>query len=363
MEPINAPDEPTLGELHAEGNVRWRWTGLQWKLVETRQEDSRIPDIKPLAQDGKPDVATKSTDQFGRSIEKNLSYDEAVKLLSTYKIKNPEIYNSYVQSLKNLGYITSKKPSYTTIQSAWKKAVIDAGNNQITIDDLILSGIGEPEPGTGDSKTNANRYGSYLRSIQRSAVIQGVKLSKDAAQKLARQGLSEGWDSTTINEEVSRTGKISGDQGTAVATKNALKQLAGEYGLQYSEQWYDSAIEKILTGLQSIETYRNEVMQRAKEVFPTFAQDIDNGFSVLQKGDRFLTTYKNLTGLDTDLYNPIIKRAMVSRDEEGNSRALADWEFEELVRKEDPNWRKGPDAQERATSMIRALGQMWGGSF
>jgi hypothetical protein len=363
MEPINAPDEPVFGQEHIEGSIRYRWNGQSWQVMDKREEDSRIPDIKPLPQDGKPDVATKSTDQFGRSIEKNLSYDEAVKLLSTYKVKNPEIYNSYVQSLKNLGYITSKKPSYTTIQSAWKKALIDAGNNQITIDDLILSGVGEPEPGTGDSKTNANRYRSYLRSIQRSSVIQGVKLSKGDAEKLARQGLSEGWDASTINEEVSRTGKISGDQGTAATTKNALKQLVGEYGLQYSEQWYDSAVEKILTGQQSIETYKNEVIQRAKEVFPTFAQDIDNGFSVMQKGDRFLTTYRNLTGIDTDLYNPIIRKAMVYQDPEGNSRALADWELEELIRKEDPNWRKGPDAQERTTSMIRAVSQMWGAGF
>jgi hypothetical protein len=363
MIPIDAPDEPVVGQEHIEGPIRYRWNGLSWQVMEKREEDSRIPDIKPLAQEGKPNVLTRSTDQFGRSTEKELSYDEALKLLGTYKVKNPAIYNSYVQSLKNLGYITSKKPSYTTVQGAWKKAVTDAGNNQITIDDLLLSGVGEPEPGTGDSKANANRYKSYLRSIQRSAVMQGVKLSKDAAEKLARQGLSEGWDAATINEEVSRTGKISGDQGTAVATKNALKQLVGEYGLEYSEQWYDSAVEKILTGRQSIETYRNEVMQRAKEVFPTFAQDIDNGFSVMQKGDRFLTTYKNLTGIDTDLNNPIIRKAMVSRDEEGNFKALADWELEELIRREDPNWRKGPDAQERATSMIRAVSQMWGAGF
>lgn len=372
MEPLNPPLNPTNGTIHNEGNQSWIYIAGKWQVntaaeiisgdgTGAEQGDDPAPDALP-ADEGEIKVFSKSKgyDRFDRlsSQTAELSLDEATNEI---RKATGNTYSTYVALLKNLGYISTRKPTRTTAVNAWRQMLRDASARGIAYQDVLATGIVDTEVGTGESTTK--QYNNMLRSVQRSAVLQGVKLTKQQIDNIASQATSQGWDSTTINENVVRTGKVTGVAGTISDDVEYLKQLASQYGVSHTEQWYTQAATEIASGLQSRQSYEMEIKNDAKELYPAQAANIDAGIAPKQKSDIYAKRYQDMTGLEADLNNPWVKRALSYQKDDGSFVQMPVYEFEQKVRKEDPNWKKGPEAQEKVSSMIRTVSQFFGRGF
>jgi hypothetical protein len=190
----------------------------------------------------------------------------------------------------------------------------------------------------------------------------GVGLDDAAVNKLAREWAAGNFDTTTIKPQIARSGKIDFAKGAAAEQLNTLKELAGSYGMQYDQGWYNTAATNVLTGKDDIETYKQYVKDQAKSKFPTLVAQLDQGFTVRQLASPYIQTMSNILEIDpntiglNDLY---VNQALTGLDAEGKPSTKPLWQFEQDLRK-DPRWNFTKNAQDSLMNTTRKVLQDFG---
>lgn len=211
-------------------------------------------------------------------------------------------------------------------------------------------------PSAQDIKVKADAIRIYATDL-------GVGLDDAAVNKLAREWAAGNFDTTTIKPQIARSGKIDFSKGSAVEQLNTLKELAGSYGMQFDQGWYNTAATNILTGKDDIETYKQYVKNQAKSKFPTLSAEIDKGFTVRQLASSYTNAMANLLEIDEQsisLDDYYINQALTGLDAEGKPMQKPLWQFQQDIRKNDPRWRSTKNAEESMMSASRKVLQDFG---
>jgi hypothetical protein len=210
-------------------------------------------------------------------------------------------------------------------------------------------------PSAQDIKVKADAIRIYATDL-------GVGLDDAAVNKLAREWAAGNFDTTTIKPQIARSGKIDFAKGSAAEQLNTLKELAGSYGMQYDQGWYNTAATNVLTGKDDIETYKQYVKDQAKSKFPTLVAQLDQGFTVRQLASPYIQTMSNILEIDPNtigLNDVYVNQALTGLDAEGKPSTKPLWQFEQDLRK-DPRWNFTKNAQDSLMNTTRKVLQDFG---
>jgi cell division protein ZapA (FtsZ GTPase activity inhibitor) len=210
-------------------------------------------------------------------------------------------------------------------------------------------------PSAQDIKVKADAIRIYATDL-------GVGLDDAAVNKLAREWAAGNFDTTTIKPQIARSGKIDFTKGSAAEQLNTLKELAGSYGMQYDQGWYNTAATNVLTGKDDIETYKQYVKEQAKSKFPTLVAQLDQGFTVRQLASPYIQTMSNILEIDPNtigLNDVYVNQALTGLNAEGKPSTKPLWQFEQDLRK-DPRWNFTKNAQDSLMNTTRKVLQDFG---
>jgi hypothetical protein len=210
-------------------------------------------------------------------------------------------------------------------------------------------------PSAQDIKVKADAIRIYATDL-------GVGLDDAAVDKLAREWAAGNFDTTTIKPQIARSGKIDFAKGSAAEQLNTLKELAGSYGMQYDQGWYNTAATNVLTGKDDIETYKQYVKEQAKSKFPTLVAQLDQGFTVRQLASPYIQTMSNILEIDPNtigLNDVYVNQALTGLNAEGKPSTKPLWQFEQDLRK-DPRWNFTKNAQDSLMNTTRKVLQDFG---
>lgn len=210
-------------------------------------------------------------------------------------------------------------------------------------------------PSAQDIKVKADAIRIYATDL-------GVGLDDAAINKLAREWASGNFDTTTIKPQIARSGKIDFAKGSAAEQLNSLKELAGSYGMQYDQGWYNTAATNVLTGKDDIETYKQYVKDQAKSKFPTLVAQLDQGFTVRQLASPYIQTMSNILEIDPNTINlndVYVNQALTGLNDKGEPSTKPLWQFEQDLRK-DPRWNFTKNAQNSLMGTARKVLQDFG---
>lgn len=243
-------------------------------------------------------------------------------------------------------------------QDDWENAIAKAQRADVDVD-VILA---EDALNNPDIAAGAQSLANIVRSVQRTATRYGIKLSDKEARNLAAQSVQQGWDATTLAEEVARKGRLEGTSGEAAKTVDDLREYANAFGIAYNDDWYNNAAKAVLEGRESLETFQNNIRDIAKSKYAGFAGQIDAGLNVRQAASPYIQSMASILEIDPNAINlndPTITKALTSVNEAGQPVVTPIWQFERDLKK-DSRWRYTKNAQEEligtGMQVLRDLG-------
>jgi hypothetical protein len=139
------------------------------------------------------------------------------------------------------------------------------------------------EQQTLDPQTWANNLRNKQSAVSSLANQMGVQLNAGQLGTLAHDAIVYGWDDTNLQKQIAghfNRGNIAGMGGQAAQVFAQLKQAAGDYGQQWSDQTTAFRTQQVLGQGSTVDQYKQELMQNAKAMYPSLAGQIDNGLTI-----------------------------------------------------------------------------------
>jgi hypothetical protein len=291
-----------------------------------------------------------------------------------YKLSPQEV----IQYKKALGYsnpTTSKDVKF--INDVLSKAqevsefnyynAASGGRDQIGIKNYITDPkkYGAAVAG-GGVVVSAEELKAKTETVKLLATEVGVTLSEGDIRSLAMQYAKGAIDANTIKYQVARAGEIDYTNGTAASTFAELQALSKSYGLDVSDAYLQTAVKNIITGTETIDGVKSDFKTQAVALYPTMADGIAKGYTPRQIGSpyiKFLSTIRGVDETSINMDDPFMTRAFTSLNDKGQPEQMPYWQFQNIVRAEDPSYGFSKDAETRVVSTLNAMGKVFGKSW
>lgn len=316
-------------------------------------------DVIFVAQPGKSSSTAISLEQFktnvwGLTPAQVTEFKKAIGYKDTTGSVSIDFVNSLVTKVLPVSEANYRNAMNNKPSVSWQELIINPTKYTEYVGSSLAGGAGAG-PTVQDIKVKADAIRIYATDL-------GVGLDDAAINKLAREWASGNFDATTIKPQIARSGKIDFTKGTAAEQLSTLKELAGAYGMQYDQGWYNTAATNVLTGKDDIETYKQYVRDQAKSKFPTLAAQLDQGFTVRQLASPYIQTMSNILEIDPNTINlndVYINQALTGLNDKGEPSTKPLWKFEQDLRK-DPRWNYTKNAQDSLMGTARKVLQDFG---
>jgi hypothetical protein len=223
-----------------------------------------------------------------------------------------------------------------------------------------------------DPSTWAQNVQKTINSIRQLSHQLGMPLSRDEAHGIAIHALMTGNFSNqqfltgaiSNHEDYGHLKNLNGLQGGMAATALQLKQMASDYGMNWTPAQIAERAQNVIDGTTTIDTYQNDLIGWAKSAFPGLAKQIDGGQTVRQLADPYVQSMSALLEIDPgtlSVYTPKIRQAMQGyQDPHTKERApLSLSDFETQVR-QDPRWQYTQNAKDTMSTALLKIGADFG---
>lgn len=193
----------------------------------------------------------------------------------------------------------------------------------------------------------------------------GVELSEEELANLGSAFVYDGgWSEAEANQYLGAHLKVKEGQGLlgeAGKREMDLRKMASDYGMDYPDSFYRQAAQKFIqNGDTAVET---QIRNDAANTYAQWGDDLRNGKTdVKTAAGSYLRALEKTYDLDNGagtLSNPMVKRALQARDEQGNPTVKPLWQFEEDLRR-DPKWLTTNNGAETMSKVAGGLLQEWG---
>lgn len=200
----------------------------------------------------------------------------------------------------------------------------------------------------------------------------GLDLPDDVVERIARRSIYEGWEDRELQswmaDRVRRGLKDDTYEaaGTVETYGRQLRNLARDYGLSYSDEWFTRQANRLMDPDARVtqDDLVSQMISEAESLYPVFAGRLSADYSVRDAAGSYLSQMANLLELpdasQIDLNDPLLKRAFGSvTDDKGQPRLMSLWDFQREVRKDD-RWQTTANAYQTYTNIGTGLARMMG---
>ena len=225
-----------------------------------------------------------------------------------------------------------------------------------------------------DPATYAQSLNQTLDQLNSLSGQLGMPLTAQEAHAIATSALLSGnsantqWLTEQIGQKQNYHGldSTNGLEGGMAATVQQLEQLAAAYGQKADPATLAMHAKAILTGQQTLDTFRQAFMDRAISAFPGLADQLKAGQTVSDIAQPYIQSMSQLLEINpsqVDLFTPLVRRALQGTQTQGGRQTTPQqvplWQFENQVR-QDPRWQYTSNAKQAAASTALYLGGQWG---
>jgi hypothetical protein len=194
---------------------------------------------------------------------------------------------------------------------------------------------------------------------------------------LAEWALDQSWgkgiDAEAIAQHIAQTGKInlSLPGGQAANYMSQLKGLANDYGLNGlntngGSNYFSDAAQSILLGKSTIDTWKQDIINQAKQNYKAYAPQLDAGISLRSLANPYINSLSNLLEVPSDSidlsassgYGKMVSDALRGTDP-NNPNPMTLNQFETQV-KQDPRWGFTNNARDSVMGGVGSLLKMFG---
>ena len=201
-------------------------------------------------------------------------------------------------------------------------------------------------------------------AVQNAARTLGADLTPEETAALARRYLYEGWSdparsgllAEALSQEITYMPTAQGMmlQGQAGTFTDRLKSQALANGLKFNDDYYLSAARSVASGLMTENDFQRDIQAQAASMFPTYADEINAGMSVMDLASPYMTIYSQTmetSPYDVTLDNGDIRRAMMD--------GMGLFEFQQMLR-EKPEWMSTKQAEDSVADISLRVMKMFG---
>jgi len=301
----------------------------------------------------------------GDTVRSFASVEQEFKNLS---IKDPE-YLRWVDGLRKTEFGSAfpkkKTPTKGQVISALRKAGQEASITGTSLQDLVYNNA-EYKSTTGG--TSAAARANSIATIKARALNIGAELTDSQAAKIAVDYAKGGMSAEVLDANIAKLGKIDINKGQLATDKAELKAWALDNNVNYSEAWFDATVSNIAKGVLTKDTAKAEITNQAKINNPAeyFVKGLDSNRSIRQLASPAISYLAKVRGIDESLVpldDPLMKRYTNARDDKGNPTYLPNWQFETIVKNEDPAYPTSELAQNDFVPLLNSIGQFFGKSI
>lgn len=207
---------------------------------------------------------------------------------------------------------------------------------------------------------NGNITQEDLNAVQKGMAIanlNGFTSVEDALSERYKQGLYNGTPYGDANVDLNGDGKADKD------TVDALKQLAKNNGLDFSDDYIKNYSEAIKKGETTYDQAASEIRDKfISSAYPMWADDIKAGKDIKDIASPYVQAMSTTLGLDAnsiDLNDPAIKNAIAGSSQDGKPVYKSLFDFKRDLRK-DARWQNTEEAQKEyadtALSVLKTFG-------
>lgn len=148
--------------------------------------------------------------------------------------------------------------------------------------------------------------------------------------------------------------EASGIAGKMATAEQTLSAYARSMGVPFDVKSYAKSI---ADNMMSEEDVKAQIRELAKSYYPSWSKQLDAGQTMASIAYPYLNsmaTVLELNPAEVSIDNPAIKRALASRDKDGNPTSQSLWDFEYSLR-QDPRWAYTKNARSEIDSVARSV--------
>jgi len=331
-------------------------------LINTQNPDLQGKEFLFLPQPGSKASSPVDATKFYMNLLK-LTPDEVIAYKKALGYKNP---NAVIDNkFRNDVMAQAREVS----QLNYENAVI-GNRNQVSLESWISSG--GTTGGTGEGGISVNGTTVTTREVRaKTETIQlletelGVELTKEQRRRLALDYASGAIDANTIRANIAKTGKVDFETGQAATLIVNFKENVAANGITYSDDWFKTSAEKVLTGELTEEDINNEIRNQAKMFYaaPSIQQGLDAGYTVRQQASPYINYLAQIRGVDPNsisLQDAMIQKALTARNDKGEAYQMATYDWQNYIKENDPEYATSDLAQQSYGSALLAFGKLFG---
>lgn len=221
-----------------------------------------------------------------------------------------------------------------------------------------------------DPATYQAKVDQAATDIQTEALNLGIRLSDATVQKLALDSQRLGWGSQMITNAIGMAATEGGSEGATQLREGyygqQVRSLAGQYGVTLADTTFNSFINKLAVGEETLGSFQDYAMTIGKSLYPSLSDQFDAGRTFEDVTSGYKNIAANILERDSnsiDMSSPEFVQAITYAPDPktGEQRLMNMAEWGDYLRKtESLGYQNTTEARSRAYEVSNKIANMFG---
>ena len=221
-----------------------------------------------------------------------------------------------------------------------------------------------------DPASYQRRVDEAAASIQQEALNLGIRLSSEKLQELALKSQRLGWGAQRVTNAIGMTAVEGGMEGTTQLREGyygqQIRNLANQYGVSLAGTTFNSFVNKIAVGEETLGSFQDYAMTIGKSLYPSLSEQFDSGRTFEDITSSYKNIAANILERDSnsiDMSSPEFVQALtyVPDTKTGEQRLMNMGEWTDYLRKtESLGYQNTTEARSRAYEVSNKIANMFG---
>lgn len=194
----------------------------------------------------------------------------------------------------------------------------------------------------------------------------GIETSFGQTRSIAYQSLKFAWSDAQVRDVVASVMMERGGWtgGTAATMEMQVRQLAGDYGIQVTDDQVTGYVHGLINESYTEDNIRAYLKDMAKSKYTGMSSYLDQGMTVRDVAQPYISSYANLleVGAETiDLNDSLVQQALQGAPAKPGEppQMQSVYQFERALRR-DPRWLRTKNARQSAVDAAMSIAKDWG---